>query len=90
MDKRDHLALVANAEHWAEVKAVLPGIVFRAPWKAAGMIVPYTDKFAADLLTLVNPAQAQRILQCLTSERRQKVSDVASLAIFLGPATWLL
>lgn len=78
MSTRDDLTFDAQAARWAEVKALLPAIVSRAPREAARMIRSYSDEFAADLLTLVNPAQAQRILQCLTSERRQKVMAAAS------------
>src|SRR6185312_13423500 len=53
-------------------------IVPRAPREAARMVSAHSDDFAADLLTLTNPAQAQRILRRLTSEKRQRVMAAAS------------
>ena len=78
MSAREEMTPAARTAHWAEVKALLPTVISRAPRDAARVITPLSDEFAVDLLTLLNPAQAQRILQCLTSERRQKVMAAAA------------
>ena len=68
----------ARTARWEELKARLAEIVPRAPREAARMVASHSDEFAADLLTLTNPAQAQRILRRLTSEKRQRVMAAAS------------
>ncbi|CAN5654643.1 magnesium transporter [soil metagenome] len=62
----------------AQIKALLPEMVERAPREAAKILRDYPDDFVADMLTLMNPAQAQQVLQCLPSDRRQKVMAAAA------------
>lgn len=61
----------------AEIKELLEKVVARAPGEAAKMLVAYPDDFIADMLTLLNPAQAQRVLARLKSDRRQRVMAIA-------------
>jgi magnesium transporter len=57
----------------AEIEALLPKVVAQAPNQAVEMLSPYPDGFIANMLTLLNPAQAQDVLERFPSERRQKV-----------------
>lgn len=61
----------------AQQKALLARVVARAPREAAKILLPHSDDRIAAVLTLMNPAQAQRVLQCLQSERRQRVMAAA-------------
>jgi len=61
----------------AEIRALLGKVVTRASVEAASILAPETDERFAAVLTLMNPAQAQRVLQRLPSERRQKVMAAA-------------
>lgn len=60
-----------------EIQALLAQVVARAPGEAARMLTSYPDEFVVDMLTLLNPAQAQRVLAKLKSERRQRVMAAA-------------
>ncbi|MEP6957017.1 MAG: magnesium transporter [Chthoniobacterales bacterium] len=60
------------------VKELLPRLVARAPREAARLLRSYPDEFVVDMLTLINPAQAQRVLDRLSSERRQRVFAAAA------------
>jgi len=71
-------ATVADPARRAEIKTLLPLVVGRASRETAKILGAYPDSFIAELLTFVNPAQAQRTLQRLSSERRQKVMAAAS------------
>ncbi len=62
----------------AEVKALLTAVVERAPREAAKMLLPYPDDYIVEMLKLLNPAQAQRVLMKFKSERRQMIMAVAS------------
>lgn len=62
----------------AEVSELLKAVVERAPGEAAKMLLPYPDEYIVDMLKLLNPAQAQRVLMKFKSERRQLVMAVAS------------
>ena len=61
----------------AEIKALLPAVVARAPREAVKMLSPYPDEFIAGMLTLLNSRQAQRVLDCLPIERKRKVMAAA-------------
>jgi magnesium transporter len=61
----------------SEVEALLPAVVERAPKAAAKMLVNYPDQFVVDMLLLLNPAQAQRVLNRLPSTKRQHVFAAA-------------
>lgn len=60
-----------------EIQTLLGKVVARAPGEAARMLLSYPDEFIVDMLTLLNPAQAQRVLSKLKSERRQRVMAAA-------------
>jgi magnesium transporter len=62
----------------SEIKALLPGVVARAPREAAEMLEAYPDEFTANMLALLNPSLAQRVLERFPSERRQKIMMAAS------------
>ena len=61
----------------AEIKALLPAVVARAPREAVKMLSPYPDEFIAGMLTLLNSRQAQRVLDSLSVERRRRVMAAA-------------
>jgi len=65
----------------AEIKALLPTVVVRAPGEGARMLDTYPDDFVAQMLALLNPAQAQSVLERFPSVRRQKVIAAAPPAI---------
>ena len=77
MAVQEDLSAVADAAKRAEIRELLAKLTARAPHEAAKMLSGYPDGFAVDMLTLVNPAQAQRVLQRLPSERRQHVMAAA-------------
>ena len=64
----------------AEIKALLPKIVARAPRAAVEMLQPYPDEFVAKMLLLLNPALAQSALERFPSERRQRIIAAAAPA----------
>ena len=61
----------------AEIKALLPRVVADAPSEAAEMLKPFPDHFVAEMLMLLNPEQAQTVLERFRSERRQRVFAAA-------------
>jgi magnesium transporter len=77
MGVQEDLSAIEDAAKRAEIRELLGKLTARAPHEAAKMLSAYPDQFAVDMLTLVNPAQAQRVLQRLPSERRQKVMAAA-------------
>ena len=77
MGVQEDLSAIEDAAKRAEIRELLGKLTARAPHEAAKMLSEYPDEFAVDMLTLVNPAQAQRVLQRLPSERRQKVMAAA-------------
>ncbi len=60
-----------------EIRALLDKVVARAPREAAKMLLPFPDAFIVEMLTLLNPAQAQQVLERIKSERRQHVLAAA-------------
>ena len=62
----------------AEIKELLPQVVARAPREAAKILADYPDEFVVSMLGLLNPAQAQRTLERLPTDRRQQVMATAS------------
>ena len=62
----------------AEIHALLPTLVARAPGEAASMLDHYPDDFVAQMLASLNPALAQSVLERFPSERRQKIIAAAS------------
>ena len=65
----------------AEIKALLPEVVERAPRAAVKMLSPYPDEFVAAMLTLLNSRKAQRVLDCFGLERRRKIMAAAEAPI---------
>ena len=62
----------------AEIHALLPTLVARAPGEAASILGHYPDDFVAQMLASLNPALAQSVLERFKSERRQKIIAAAS------------
>ena len=62
----------------AEISALLPKLVNRAPGDAAKMLRDYPDEFVAGLLASLNPALAQSVLERFPHDRRQKIIAAAS------------
>jgi magnesium transporter len=62
----------------AEIKALLPTLVSRAPGEVAKLLDHYPEDFAAQMLASLNPALAQSVLERFPSERRQKIIAAAS------------
>jgi magnesium transporter len=62
----------------AEIHALLPSLVARAPGEAAQILDHYPDDFIAQMLASLNPALAQSVLERFKSERRQKIIAAAS------------
>jgi magnesium transporter len=72
-----HDAISDDATH-AEIKALLPKLVHRAPGEAADMLHDYPDEFVAGMLTSLNPALAQSVLERFPHARRQKIIAAAT------------
>lgn len=62
----------------AEIHALLPTVVARAPGEAASMLDHYPDDFVAQMLASLNPALAQSVLERFKIDRRQKIIAAAS------------
>ena len=62
----------------AEISALLPKLVNRAPGDAAKMLHDYPDEFVAGILASLNPALAQSVLERFPHDRRQKIIAAAS------------
>jgi magnesium transporter len=65
----------------AEIKALLPEVVERAPREAVKMLASYPDEFVAGMLTLLNSRKAQRVLDCFPLERRRNILAAASAPV---------
>jgi magnesium transporter len=61
----------------AEIHALLPTLVARAPGEAASMLDHYPDDFVAQMLASLNPALAQSVLERFKIDRRQKIIAAA-------------
>ena len=61
----------------AEIHALLPTVVARAPGEAASMLDHYPADFVAQMLASLNPALAQSVLERFKIERRQKIIAAA-------------
>jgi len=68
---------IADETARAEINALLPEVVARAPGEAAGMLDHYPDDFVAQMLASLNPALAQSVLERFRNERRQKIIAAA-------------
>jgi magnesium transporter len=62
----------------AQIKALLPVVVARAPSEAVRMLDHYPDDFVAQMLASLNPALAQSVLERFPSGRRQKIIAAAA------------
>lgn len=78
MNPPDHIDKTADDATRAEINALLPTLVARAPGEAASMLEHYPDDFAAQMLASLNPALAQSVLERFKSARRQKIIAAAS------------
>ena len=78
MNLAAHTDEIADDANRAEIHALLPTLVARAPGEAASMLEQYPDDFAAQMLASLNPALAQSVLERFKSARRQKIIAAAS------------
>ena len=68
---------IAKEPDHAQIEALLTRVVAHAPSEAVEMLKSYPDDFIANMLTLLNPALAQDVLERFRSERRQKIIAAA-------------
>src|SRR5438046_5699756 len=61
-----------------EVRTLFVKLVERDPREAAKMLEPYPDEFVIQMLDLLNPASALKILQRFDPSRRQTILATAS------------
>lgn len=61
-----------------ELRQLFVAVVERSPREAVKMLVPYPDDFVVKMLELLNPAQAQDLLDRLPDSRRETVLATAS------------
>ena len=73
-----HTDEIADEATRAEIHALLPTLVARAPGEAMTMLDHYPDDFVAQMLASLNPALAQSVLERFKIERRQKIFAAAS------------
>ncbi len=71
-------APATDATPRSEIRAILAQVVDRAPAEAAEMLLHYPDEFIVEMLTLLNPAQAQKVLARFKSGRRQRIIALAA------------
>jgi magnesium transporter len=72
------IALGAVREIEPELRELFTKIVERDPYEAVKMLEPYPDEFVVQMLELLNPATALKILQQFTSSRRETILATAS------------
>jgi magnesium transporter len=65
----------------ADIRALLPALVARAPGEAARTLDPYLDNFIAQMLESLNPGMAQSVLERFRIERRQRIIAAAPPAV---------
>jgi hypothetical protein len=58
-----------------EVRTLFTKLVEYDPQEAANMLEPYPDEFVVQMLDLLNPASALKILQRFLPSRRQTTTD---------------
>ena len=68
---------IAKEPARAEIEALLPKVVAHAPSEAVEVLSSYPDDFIGKMLTLLNPGQAQGVLERFPIERRQKIIAAA-------------
>ena len=72
------IAFDADREIEPELRELFTKIVERDPHEAVKMLEPYPDEFVVQMLELLNPAAALRILQRFHSSRRETILATAS------------
>lgn len=60
-----------------QIKTMLPQLIARAPREAVKMLSSYPDEFVVGMLTLLNPALAQKVLQQFPIDRRRNLMAAA-------------
>jgi hypothetical protein len=79
-----------------ELRKLFRAVVERAPSEAAPLLEGYPETFVVEMLELLNPAMAVDMRKCgadpvtASSIVLTTITDVASLAVFLGLATWIV
>src|SRR5262245_778095 len=68
----------ASREIEPEVMTLFTKLVEHVPQEAAKMLEPYPDEFVVQMLELLNPASALKILQRFDPARRQTILATAS------------
>jgi magnesium transporter len=77
-DKAREIESGAIREIEPEIRTLFTKVVDRDPREAAKMLEPYPDEFVVQMLELLNPASALKILQRFDPPRRQTVLATAS------------
>jgi len=72
------IALGAVREIEPELRELFTKVVERDPYEAVKMLEPYPDEFVVQMLDLLNPAAALKILQQFGSSRRETILASAS------------
>src|SRR6476620_12421817 len=72
------IALGAVREIEPEVRSLFTKLVEHDPQEAAKMLEPYPDEFVVQMLELLNPASALKILQRFDPSRRETILATAS------------
>jgi Mg/Co/Ni transporter MgtE len=62
-----------------ELRELFTKVVERDPQEAAKMLEPYPDEFVVQMLELLNPAAALKILQRFDPPRRETILATASV-----------
>ncbi|MFN2507716.1 MAG: magnesium transporter [Chthoniobacterales bacterium] len=78
MSAPEESASTPDAASRAETRELLDRVVTRASGEAARILGSHSEERIAAVLALMNPAQAQRVLERFPSEQRQKVMAAAS------------
>jgi magnesium transporter len=77
-DKAREIESGAIREIEPEIRMLFTKVVDRDPREAAKMLEPYPDEFVVQMLELLNPASALKILQRFDPPRRQTILATAS------------
>jgi len=77
MNSPEHENQIADHAKRAEIRALLPTVVARAPGEAANMLAPHSDDFIAEMLMSLNSAMARSVLERFKSERRHRIIAAA-------------
>ena len=77
-ESRTEIASGAVREIEPELRELFTKVVERDPYEAVRMLEPYPDEFVVQMLELLNPAAALKILQQFASSRRETILASAS------------